>query len=396
MSNTAELWFKFYPGDWLRATRDLSLEARGAYMDCICLIMEADEALDRDDKWFAHALHVSPRKWQRLKPLLIAAKKLILTESGLDNIKCQEVRSDRQMMCNRNKIIAVDRENNKRKKEVFSEEINTKTKEQVEKMVMKGESESGAKSAVQLLDTPMIALRYADDTPMIGVSKAYDIDENSKKPNKNNDTEHDPLHDLSTTRGREELDLEIDNPPPKDPPKSFGGVFSLQEVKEEKKKKKKRGSPESLKKDWTLPDEWRIPLKNYFKEKFDYEISDRTIDFQSECFRDLWTARSGKSGMRADWQATFRNRLRSAMQGGYLEPPESYLKKSSDPWFTKKIAWEMSEDFYFRILQTHQPDETWKPADLGPREKWVGTPNAQSAFNRYKKTQRQQSRELVQ
>lgn len=69
-------WFKRYPRDFQEATRTLSLEARGAYNDIIDLMYIHGGPLPDDAKWMAHALHVSTRKWEAVKAVLLNAGKI--------------------------------------------------------------------------------------------------------------------------------------------------------------------------------------------------------------------------------------------------------------------------------------------------------------------------------
>lgn len=69
-------YFKFYPRDWLEATRSMSLEQRGAYIDLICILMEMEGHLRDDDRWISHQMHISTRKWKAVKTDLVEHKKI--------------------------------------------------------------------------------------------------------------------------------------------------------------------------------------------------------------------------------------------------------------------------------------------------------------------------------
>lgn len=88
-------WFKFFPLDWIDGTRDMTLEQRGAYIDCIAIIMAFDKPIPDDPKWMSHQMHISVRKWNALKKLLIEGQKLMETEAGCDNDRCIEERENR-------------------------------------------------------------------------------------------------------------------------------------------------------------------------------------------------------------------------------------------------------------------------------------------------------------
>lgn len=107
-------YFKFYPRDWLEATRDMTLEARGAYIDLICILMEMEGHLSDNDKWIAHQMHVSPRKWRGLKGDLIEHKKISISDGRIVNERC--LKELDQLMNQRQNLAdsAVKRERTKR------------------------------------------------------------------------------------------------------------------------------------------------------------------------------------------------------------------------------------------------------------------------------------------
>jgi uncharacterized protein YdaU (DUF1376 family) len=107
-------FFKFYPRDWLEATRDLSLEARGAYIDLICILMEMEGHLADNDKWISHQMHVSPRKWRALKGQLVEHEKIFIDDGKIVNERCLK---ELDALLNQQRNLsdsAVKRERNKR------------------------------------------------------------------------------------------------------------------------------------------------------------------------------------------------------------------------------------------------------------------------------------------
>lgn len=60
-----------------------------------------------------------------------------------------------------------------------------------------------------------------------------------------------------------------------------------------------------LPREWGLPPEWR---------SWAVEQGLKTVDAEAERFRDYWLAKAGKDGRKADWQATWRNWVRKAME----------------------------------------------------------------------------------
>lgn len=88
-------WFKFYPADWLRDTRYLTLEQRGAYIDSIAIQMERGESIPDDVTWLAHQLHISTRKARSLVQQLVDAKMLLRKNGTLTNNRCEREIAER-------------------------------------------------------------------------------------------------------------------------------------------------------------------------------------------------------------------------------------------------------------------------------------------------------------
>ena len=81
-------YFKFYPRDWIEATRDMTLEARGAYIDLICILMEMEGHLADNDGWISHQMHVSTRKWKSVKKQLVEHEKIRIDDGKIINERC--------------------------------------------------------------------------------------------------------------------------------------------------------------------------------------------------------------------------------------------------------------------------------------------------------------------
>jgi hypothetical protein len=75
-------------------------------------------------------------------------------------------------------------------------------------------------------------------------------------------------------------------------------------INQEPKVKTQRGS--RLPTDWTLPDDWAD-----WAEK---ERPDLLIYKTAESFKDFWISKPGAGGIKLDWQATWRNWVRSQKQ----------------------------------------------------------------------------------
>lgn len=94
-----------------------------------------------------------------------------------------------------------------------------------------------------------------------------------------------------------------------------GGGTLRPEPKDEPKENLKRESDDSSKKgsrlseNWTLPEPWGTwALKQ--------NLLDKTIRSQADCFRDYWISVPGQRGVKLNWEATWRNWIRSSMTRG--------------------------------------------------------------------------------
>jgi len=86
---------------------------------------------------------------------------------------------------------------------------------------------------------------------------------------------------------------------------------SLKSFKQEKEKERevrtsKRGS--RLPATWTLPVDWKAWALEQFK------VTDKIVNREHEKFRDYWIGAPGTKGVKADWQATWRNWCRRAFE----------------------------------------------------------------------------------
>ncbi|GMA59707.1 DUF1376 domain-containing protein [Alicyclobacillus fastidiosus] len=79
-------YFPFYPADWLSDpnVQFLSLEEAGAYITLLAYMWRdgKDCALPDDDKYVARLLHVSTRKWAKLREILLDGEHAVLTKTS--------------------------------------------------------------------------------------------------------------------------------------------------------------------------------------------------------------------------------------------------------------------------------------------------------------------------
>lgn len=75
--------------------------------------------------------------------------------------------------------------------------------------------------------------------------------------------------------------------------------------------------------DWTLPSEWR-------EWAIGQGMSASAVVSQADRFRDYWLGKSGKDATKTDWQATWRNWVRKAMEDRSAAPKVSDQPRHGD------------------------------------------------------------------
>lgn len=256
MGKQMNSWFKFYPRDWLEDTRAMTLEHRGAYIDCIAIIMDTDKAIPDDIKWLAHKLHVSTRKARAIREVLVEAQKLVKTNSGFDNEKCREVRM------NRKNVSKINSENARKKKA---------------KNIQSNDEPSVLKSE------PTLNQGRTSAEP--NLSREDKTSENSENTNKNNDANENSQTERCYTRAGGDKDIDKD---------------------------KKETTEVVSKKSMRLPDNWRPDqsLINWALQSLCLE--EGQVNFETDKFCDYWHALTGSKSTKLDWGLTWKNWLRRA------------------------------------------------------------------------------------
>jgi len=75
---------------------------------------------------------------------------------------------------------------------------------------------------------------------------------------------------------------------------------------------KKRDTNVSPKKGSRLPEDWRLP-KDWGQWAVDQGMDELAVRREAEKFRDWWIAQPGQKAVKVDWQATWRNWIRKAL-----------------------------------------------------------------------------------
>ena len=217
-------WFKCFPRAWTRNTRSLTLEERGAYFDCLCILYETERPIPDDDKWMSHQLHVSPRRWRALRTALIAGGFLVETEGGLVNPRAMQEIEARAEQRRKNRENAVKRERKKREtpsNEAREESENPENASEINESEPETCSETGTIKEIELeveeeKEESLAAAVEQEPACAAAASNKFDILENKLRDACNgalaNPAVAQGLYDLSAPLGwiKNGCDLETD------------------------------------------------------------------------------------------------------------------------------------------------------------------------------------------
>lgn len=168
-------WFKLYQDAWIEGTRDLPLELRAVYFDCLCLIYKHDAPIDRTDEWMSFYLHISTRKWRSVRCKLIALGKLVETEAGLINGRAEKEVTSRAVRPSKTARArgesSVKQSGNNHE---FSEKTNEINKTARQSKIVEIEEEEERKkdsqpAAVECDAAPRLAAGWLDDFSIVGL-----------------------------------------------------------------------------------------------------------------------------------------------------------------------------------------------------------------------------------
>ena len=177
MPKRGDPWFKFYPQDWMAGTRSMTLEQRGAYMDCLCILHSFDRPIvDGDWKWLGHQLHVSSRKAKALIEQLIQLQKLIRTNHGIDNERSRKARLARHDDRKRKQEAALKRERKVREtsvKKSRKQNENSKNINKINDPPAQGVTLRQNQSQISIIDSEILPLPLSNKTNSDSSSTAY-------------------------------------------------------------------------------------------------------------------------------------------------------------------------------------------------------------------------------
>lgn len=88
-------WVKFYASDWIGGTSGLTAAERGVYITIVALIYENDGPVKMDEARMARQCGITKASFRKAVSALIDVGKLIETDDGLMNDRCEKELSER-------------------------------------------------------------------------------------------------------------------------------------------------------------------------------------------------------------------------------------------------------------------------------------------------------------
>ena len=144
----------------------------------------------------------------------------------------------------------------------------------------------------------------------------------------------------------------------------IGGTDKIREDKIRKEEKiEPKGSPKKV--GSRIPDEWHVG-EIEFSEALRIGLTREQIQFESEQFRDHWSAKSGSDATKLDWLATWRTWCRNSLK---FQKPRFQSQISQKPKTRNQIHQEAVDRELARIIHGDEHVEfTDNVIDLAERD----------------------------
>ncbi|WP_375667076.1 MULTISPECIES: YdaU family protein [unclassified Bartonella] len=280
-------WIRFHLYDWISGTNGMTSEQRGVYITLLVCMYEKKEPLKTDFQTLARVCHCSQKKFVAIVEYLMRNNKLVETDNGLWNTRVEEELNDfadkkehiSQVRSEAGKKGAQAKNNTKQhvnnfaeandKQNVFFAEANAKQNQAIK---------NKNKNIYKKTKTNVLAKKE------IGSESLATID-----------LVDEPTEVAAVETTSEQITTGVENQPP----------FHEQENVSQKAKRAQanRGC--------------RLPTD--FEPDYDFAIEEglppERVKVEIAKFRDYWRSKAGANATKIDWQATWRNWVRRAIEG---------------------------------------------------------------------------------
>ncbi|WP_375683662.1 YdaU family protein [Bartonella sp. AP281QHHD] len=278
-------WIRFHLYDWISGTDGMTLEQRGAYMTLLVRMYDKKAPIKEDFETLARACNCSQKKFAAIVEYLMRNDKLVETDNGLWNTRVEEELKDfsdkkehiSQVRSEAGKKGAQAKNNTKQHVNNFAEANNKQN-------VFFAEANAKQNQAIKNQNKNI----YKKTKTNVLAKK--EIGSESLETNEQVD---EPTEVAAVETTSEQITTSSDNQPP---------IHEQENVpKKAKRAQANRGC--------------RLPTD--FEPDYDFAIAEglppERVKVEIAKFRDYWRSKAGANATKTDWQATWRNWVRKAV-----------------------------------------------------------------------------------
>ncbi len=279
-------WIRFYLYDWISGTNGMTSEQRGVYITLLVCMYEKKEPLKTDFQTLARVCHCSQKKFAAIVEYLMKNDKLVETDNGLWNTRVEEELKD--FADKKDHISQVRSEAGKKgaqAKNNTKQHVNNFAKANDKQNVFFAEANDKQNQAIKNQNKNIYK-----KTKTIVLAKKEISSENLEM----NDLVHEPIEVDAVESQSEQIETVETNQLPIHEQTSV--------LKKANQSKINRGCrlPEDFEPDYDFAIEEGLP-----PERVKVEIAK---------FQDYWRSKAGANATKIDWQATWRNWVRKAIE----------------------------------------------------------------------------------
>ncbi|WP_375689339.1 YdaU family protein [Bartonella sp. AP57NXGY] len=305
-------WIRFHLYDWISGTDGMTLEQRGVYITLLVRMYDKKAPIKEDFETLARACNCSQKKFATIVEYLMRNDKLVEIDGGLWNTRVEEELKDfadkkdhiSQIRSEAGKKGAQAKNNTKQHVNNFAEANDKQNDFFAEAKDKQNDFFAEAK------DKQNLAIKNQNKNNIYKKNKTIVL---SKKETEFEDLEttdliEEPIEVDAIESEPNQIATSSDNQPP---------IHEQENVpKKAKRVKADRGC--------------RLPAD--FEPDYDFAINEglpsERVKVEIAKFRDYWNAKAGKDACKTDWQATWRNWVRKAIED--LQKGKNYGKSSTE------------------------------------------------------------------
>ncbi|WP_208435743.1 YdaU family protein [Bartonella phoceensis] len=286
MSN-AMPWVRFYLYDWISGTNGMTSEQRGVYITLLVCMYEKKEPLKTDFQTLARVCHCSQKKFTAIVEYLMRNDKLVEIDNGLWNTRVEEELND--FADKKEHISQVRSEAGKK-----GAQAKNNIKQHVNNFAEANDKQNTFFAEAN--DKQNLAIKNQNKNNIYKKNNTIVL---SKKETEFEDSEitglvEEPIEVDAIESQSDQIETGVENQSPIHEQTSI--------PKKAKRSKANRGC--------RLPDD--------FEPDYDFAIEaglpPERVKVEIAKFRDYWRSKAGANATKVDWQATWRNWVRNAVE----------------------------------------------------------------------------------